>query len=71
MLESFWNGQALLKTADVYEAEEAACKQSFEDIKFKHQILQEAVEQIRCPSCHSSLIKARDISGSAIMRSHD
>ena len=52
--------QALLKTADVYEAEEEACKQSFEDIEFKHQILQEAVEKIRCPSCHSSLIKARD-----------
>jgi hypothetical protein len=54
--------QALLETADVYKAEEEACKQSFEDIEFKHQILREAVEQIRCPSCHSSLIKARDVS---------
>ena len=52
--------QALLNTADVYGAEDAACRKSFEDIEFKHQILQDAVEQIRCPSCHSSLIKARD-----------
>jgi len=52
-----WN--ALLDTADVYEAEEADCRQSFDSIEFKHQILREAVEQIRCPFCHSSLIKAR------------
>ncbi|MCF2146017.1 hypothetical protein IQ276_006020 [Desmonostoc muscorum LEGE 12446] len=52
--------QALLKTADVYEAEEIACEQSFKDIKFKHQVLQEAVEYLRCPSCHSRLIKAKD-----------
>lgn len=61
--------QALLKTADVYEAEEAACKQSFEDIEFKHPILEEAVEQIRCPSCHSSLIKAKDTSEFSIFTS--
>lgn len=61
--------QALLKTADVYEAEEATCRQSFEDIEFKHQILQEAVEQIRCPSCHSSLIKVRDASEFSISTS--
>lgn len=52
--------QDLLKESDVYEAEEAACKKSFEGIKFRHQILKEAVEEIRCPSCHSSLIKAGD-----------
>ncbi|EAW38526.1 hypothetical protein [Lyngbya sp. PCC 8106] len=51
--------QAFLNTADVYKAEEVACKQSFEGIKFKHKILEEATENIRCPSCHSSLIKAR------------
>lgn len=54
--------QVLLKTADVYEAEEAACKKSFETIEFKHQVLQDAVEKIRCPSCYSSLIKAKDTS---------
>ncbi|HBB33010.1 MAG TPA: hypothetical protein DDZ80_31365 [Cyanobacteria bacterium UBA8803] len=63
----YW--QALLNTADVYEAEEAACRQSFEDIEFKHPILQEAVEQIRCPSCHSSLIKAKDIDEFSIFTS--
>ncbi|OCQ91974.1 hypothetical protein BCD64_26345 [Nostoc sp. MBR 210] len=52
--------QALLKTAEVYEAEKEICKKSFEHIEFKHQILQEAVEHLRCPSCHSGLIKAKD-----------
>jgi hypothetical protein len=61
--------QALLKTADVYEAEEAACKQSFEDIEFKHPILEEAVEQIRCLSCHSNLIKAENTSEFSIFTS--
>jgi hypothetical protein len=61
--------QALLNTADVYDAEETACRQSFEGIEFKHQILQEAVEQIRCPYCNSSLIKARDTSEFSICTS--
>jgi hypothetical protein len=52
--------QTLLNTADVYEAEEEACRKSFEGIDFENQILQDAVPNIRCPSCHSSLIKARD-----------
>ncbi len=54
--------RTLLKTADVYEAEEAACKKSFESIKFEHQILQEIVKYVRCSSCHSCLIKTRDLS---------
>lgn len=49
--------QALLNTADVYAAEKEACSVSLKKINWKYQTLQTAVEKIRCPACHSSLIK--------------
>jgi len=52
--------QALLDTAEVYKAEEEACRKSFEKINWKYTALEESVNQIRCPDCHSSLIKAED-----------
>jgi hypothetical protein len=56
--EECW--QALLKTTDVYQAEEKACRQTFEKCGFESQILEQILENIRCPFCHSSLIKAKD-----------
>jgi hypothetical protein len=50
----------LLKTTDVYQAEEQACRQTFERCGFESQLLDHILENIRCPSCHSSLIKAKD-----------
>jgi hypothetical protein len=50
---------ALLDVASVYEAEEKVCRESFRGIDFKHQLLREAAENIRCLTCQSSLIKAR------------
>jgi len=52
--------QALLKTAEVYQGEEEACRKSFEKINWKYTALEESVHQIRCPDCHSSLIKTED-----------
>jgi hypothetical protein len=56
--EECW--QALLKTTDVYQAEERACKQTFEKAGFEGQILEHILESVRCPFCHSSLIKTND-----------
>jgi hypothetical protein len=56
--EECW--QALLETTDVYQAEEKACRQTFEKCGFESQILEQILENIRCPSCHSSLIKVKD-----------
>jgi hypothetical protein len=52
--------QALLKKADVYAAEEAACKQSLAKIDWHYQTLKKAVNKMRCPACRSSLIKTED-----------
>lgn len=52
--------QVLLQTADVYKAEEVACRKSFEQFRFGTQILEQISENIRCQFCHSSLIKAQD-----------
>lgn len=56
--EECW--QTLLDTAEVYKAEEENCRQSFEDFGFKSSLLEYIVESIRCPDCHSNLIKAQD-----------
>jgi hypothetical protein len=52
--------QALLDTADVYAAEEEACRKSLVQIDWKYQTLKNALKKIRCPACHSSLIKTED-----------
>lgn len=56
--EDCW--QILLETEDVYQAEKKTCKQSFEAYGFESQISEHILENIRCPFCHSSLIKAQD-----------
>ncbi len=55
--------QALLETADVYAVEEEACIKSLEQIDWKYQTLKNALRDIRCPSCHSSLVKGEDQDG--------
>lgn len=52
--------QALLETADVYAAEEEACRKSLEQIDWKYQTLKDALKKIRCPDCHSGLIRTED-----------
>lgn len=54
--------QALLKTAEVYAAEEDACRQSLEKIDWKYKTLKDTLKKLRCPApaCHSSLIKTED-----------
>jgi DNA-directed RNA polymerase subunit M/transcription elongation factor TFIIS len=52
--------QALLETAEVYAAEEEICIKSLEQIDWKYQTLKDALKKIRCPACHSSLIKTDD-----------
>jgi len=56
--EECW--QALLKTKDVYQAEEEDCRQTFLVYGFDSQILDRILANIRCPFCHSTLIKAKD-----------
>ncbi|MBD2078394.1 hypothetical protein [Leptolyngbya sp. FACHB-17] len=54
--EDCW--QALLETAEVYEAEEKVCRESLDEVNWKYQTIRNAVSKIRCPTCHSGLIKA-------------
>ncbi|MBD2093602.1 hypothetical protein H6F90_00335 [Trichocoleus sp. FACHB-591] len=56
--EECW--KSLLKTAEVYAVEEEACRKSLEQIDWKSQTLRNAYDKIRCPACHSSLIKTDD-----------
>ena len=55
--EECW--QTLLETAEVYKAEEENCRQSWEKLGFKSSVLEHIVENIRCESCYSNLIKAQ------------
>ncbi len=52
--------QALLETADVYAAEEEACRKSLEQVDWKYQTLENALTKIRCLVCHSNLIKCKN-----------
>jgi hypothetical protein len=56
--EECW--ETLLETEEVYKAEEENCRQSWEKLGFKSSVLEHIVENIRCPVCHSNLIKAQD-----------
>lgn len=49
---------SLLRVSDVYSAEEADCKASVDKIDWKYEAVKECLEHLRCPQCHSSLIKA-------------
>jgi hypothetical protein len=56
--EECW--QTLLETEEVYKAQEENCRQSWENLGFKISVFEHIVENIRCPVCHSNLIKAQD-----------
>ena len=49
---------ALLEVVEVYEAEHLECKTSLGNIDWKYATITEALDELRCPNCHSSLIKA-------------
>lgn len=51
---------SLLNVAEVYSAEELACKESINKINWKYQTVHESLKYLRCPLCHSSLIQAPD-----------
>lgn len=51
---------SLLNVAEVYSAEESACKKSIDKVDWKYQTVEDALEHLRCPACHSSLIHAPD-----------
>lgn len=44
----------------MYKKEQEDCKKSFDKIEWQAQELRNVVEKIRCPACHSSLIKTED-----------
>lgn len=47
-----------LNVADVYSAEEAACKESIAKISWVYTAVEESLKHLRCPECHSSLVEA-------------
>lgn len=58
--EDCW--QSLLNTAEVYQAEAKACRQSFDTYRLEGQILEHLLENTKCPSCYSSLVKGEGYS---------
>jgi hypothetical protein len=48
----------LLKTSDVYLAEEIACQESLEKIDWKYPTIKQSLVHCRCPQCGSALIEA-------------
>jgi hypothetical protein len=48
----------LLETNDVYAAEEKACHESIQKINWKYSTVEDALKELRCPACHSSLIES-------------
>lgn len=47
---------SLLNVAEVYSAEDLACKKSIEKVDWKYQAVEESLKHLRCPSCHSSIV---------------
>lgn len=47
-----------LDVADVYAVEDIGCKESIRKIDWKYDAVRKALEFLRCPECHSSLIQA-------------
>lgn len=50
--------EALLKTNEVYSAEEAACNASISQIDWKYSAVKDSLTHLRCPECNSALIQA-------------
>jgi hypothetical protein len=49
---------ALLKTSEVYAAEELACKASIEKVDWRYSTVEKALKFLRCPACISALVFA-------------
>jgi len=49
--------QTLLTESEVYTKEEQACKMSLSNIDWKYTTLKDSIKNMRCPYCHSGLIK--------------
>lgn len=50
--------QVLLKTSEVYLAEEMTCQESLAKIDWKYPTIEQALIHFRCPECGSALIEA-------------
>lgn len=50
--------QVLLKTSEVYLAEEVACQESLKKIDWKYTTIEHCLIHFRCPQCGSALIEA-------------
>lgn len=50
--------QILLKTSEVYLAEETTCRESLEKIDWKYPTIEQSLVHFRCPQCGSALIEA-------------
>lgn len=56
--EECW--QALLETSHFYEAEKNSCEESLKQIDWIYPELVKALDELRCQTCHSNLIKAKE-----------
>lgn len=50
--------QVLLKTSEVYLAEEVACQESLKKIDWKYATIEQCIVHFRCPQCATALIEA-------------
>ena len=50
--------KVLLRTSEVYLAEEKSCRKSLEKINWKYTTIREVLVHLRCPQCSSALIEA-------------
>ncbi|WP_204103246.1 MULTISPECIES: hypothetical protein [Spirulina sp. CCY15215] len=57
--EETW--KTLLQITEVYEKELQECRQQMKAVDWKSESLKKAIEKLRCPSCHSELVKPVDI----------
>lgn len=52
--------ETLLKVAEVYDKELSDCRQQMDAVDWKSDVLASAIEKLRCPRCHSELVKPLD-----------
>ena len=52
--------EILLNVAEVYEKELKECRKQMDTVNWKSNTLSSAIEELRCPVCHSELIKPLD-----------
>lgn len=56
--EEAWS--ALLTVSEVYERELAECQKELESVRWSSETLEAVSEEVRCPKCHSKLVKPTD-----------